>query len=128
MNVATLAPEVDEALHELEDHFGDDFASEPDGQGGALVAIDKISLGKTWTKTKVSLRFVVPYNFPATPPYPYYLPRDAHPSGTWPAALQPIEWRGAPVIQVSLRHNRWDATRDSLLGCVLQVTAWLREQ
>jgi hypothetical protein len=125
---ATMTADVRDATEGLEIHFGDRVAWESDGEGGAVVTIEEIELGKAWTRTEAPLRFVAPYNFPAAPPYPYYLPRDAHPQGPWPTALQPIEWRGAPAIQVSLRNNRWDPARDSLLGCVLQVAAWLREQ
>ncbi len=128
MSVAALTAEVSDATADLEDHFGDRVAWETDGEGGAVVTVERIELGKGWTRPEAPLRFVVPYNFPAAPPYPYYLPRDAHPQGSWPPALQPIEWRGAPVIQVSLRNTRWDPARDGLIGCVLQVAAWLREQ
>lgn len=128
MSGATIAAEVRDATEELQSHFGARVAWEPDGEGGAVVTIEKVELGEGWTRTEAPLRFVVPYNFPATPPYPYYLPRDAHPQGAWPTALQPIEWRGASAIQVSLRNSRWDTARDGLLGCVLQVAAWLREQ
>ena len=32
------------------------------------------------------------------------------------------------MIQVSLRNNHWDPARDNVVGCVLQVAAWLHQQ
>jgi hypothetical protein len=128
VSAATLAADVGEAVEELQAYFGDRLTAEPEADGGALITIARVELAASWGRRRAPLRFVIPYNYPAIPPYPYYLPREAEPPGAWPPALQPIDWQGAPMIQVSLRNNNWDPARDNVLGCVLQVTDWLRAQ
>ena len=64
---------------------------ESEGDGGALVTIGEVKLAEGWGRTAAPLRFVIPFTYPATPPSPYYLPRDAQPAAPWPQALQPIE-------------------------------------
>jgi hypothetical protein len=128
LTTVMLTPEVSDAVGELQGHYGARLDHQPEDDGGALVTIKMVELGASWGGAKAPLCFVIPYNYPAVPPYPYYLPREVEPSGVWPPALQPIEWRGTPMIQVSLRNNNWDPARDSILGCVLQVTDWLRSR
>jgi hypothetical protein len=128
LSSAVLNEDVADALEEIGAHFGHRLAHESDGQGGAIVTIEDIELPSAWSLDAAPMRFVVPYNFPATPPYPYYLPQAVQPPAPWSPALQPIEWRGEAMIQVSLRNNSWDPARDSVLGCVLQVCDWLRAQ
>lgn len=127
MSSDSITADVQDAVDEFEAHFGRRVAYESDGEGGALVTILGVELAERWGCAAAALRFAIPYNYPATPPYPYYLPREAQPAAPWPQALQPIDWRGEPMIQVSLRNNNWDPARDSVVGCVLQVAAWLRE-
>jgi hypothetical protein len=126
--MSSINPEVADALGEIKAHFGPRLSYEGDGLGGAFVTIDGMNLPSSWAKASASVRFIVPYNFPATAPYPYYLPQDVLPPKPWHQALQPIEWRGLPMIQVSLRNNNWDPARDRVLGCILQVADWLRGQ
>lgn len=128
MSVASLNPEIAEAVEEILAHFGHRASREPDGQGGALVTVEDVDLPASWARQTAPLRFMVPYNFPATPPYPFYLPKDVQPPTPWHQAMQPIEWRGEQMIQVSLRNNNWDPARDRVLGCILQVGDWLRAQ
>ena len=128
MTTATLTVEVAAALAEIEGHYGRRVHHEPDGQGGTLVMIDEIELPPTWAGPSAPLHFVIPFNFPAVAPYPYYLPQDVQPPAPWHQAMQPIEWRGMPMIQVSLRNANWRPAQDSILGCLMQVTEWLRSQ
>jgi hypothetical protein len=123
--VSTVNPEVADALSRLRDQYGRRLASEPDGAGGALVAISRVRLGSGCSQASTTLRFILPFNFPSLPPYPYYVPRTAGPKEPWPPALQPVEWRGDSVIQISLRNNNWNPGQDSIVGCVMHVAAWL---
>jgi hypothetical protein len=123
---AVVAVEVEAARGELESEFPGAIAMEPDGAGGAYMGVEGIELGERWSAARSTLTFHVPYNYPAASPYPYYLPADCAPKGAWPAALQQVHWRDREMIQVSLRHNNWDPERDRVLGCVLQVAAFLR--
>ena len=126
--LTALTAEVAAALAEIEGHYGRRVRHEPDGQGGALVVIEEIQLPASWAGQRAPLYFAIPFNFPAIAPYPYYLPQDVQPPPPWHQALQPIEWRGAPMIQVSLRNANWSPARDNILGCLMQVSGWLRSQ
>jgi hypothetical protein len=128
MNTAALAADVADALEELERAYPGSISLEPDDVGGIYVTITGIELGGRWTADTTTLTFHLPYNYPAAAPYPYYLPADLDLGGAWPTAPQRIRWRDRDVIQVSLRHNQWDPQRDRVIGCVMQVCAWLRNQ
>lgn len=125
---ATVAPDVAEGIAELEQAFPGRVRFEPDGSGGAYVTVEDIDLGPRFSTSAAALTFQLAYNYPAAAPYPFYLPADASPTGAWPQALQPIEWRGFRVIQVSLRHTNWDPHRDTAVGSVVQVASWLQAQ
>jgi hypothetical protein len=128
VNATALTAEVADAIGEIEAHYGRRASHEPDGQGGALVVLKEVELPSSWARRKAPLQFVIPFNFPATPPYPYYLPQDVQPPPPWHQAMQPIEWRGAQMIQVSLRNSNWSPARDNIVGCVMQVADWLASQ
>jgi hypothetical protein len=127
VTAASITADVATAVGELEETFPDSVRCEPDENGGAWVTVE-IDLGERWTRGRAPVTFHVPYNYPFAPIYPYYLPADATPVDGWPTALQQVQWRGSPVVQVSLRHKAWDPSRDNALGCVLQMQAWAREQ
>jgi hypothetical protein len=125
---AGIAADVDTGVRELEAAFEGRVSIEPDGVGGAYVSVSGLELGTGWNQPDATLAFHLPYNYPAAPPYPFYLPSDASPNGSWSNALQRVEWRGRQVVQVSLRHNNWDPSRDTATGSVLQACDWLRAQ
>jgi hypothetical protein len=116
------------ARRSLEKAFRGRVSYEPDGSGGAYVTVQGVELSDRFARPTAPLTFQLAYNYPAAAPYPFYLPGDATLSGAWPPALQPIEWRGMRVIQVSLRHNNWDPHRDTAVGCVVQISSWLQAQ
>lgn len=121
-----LAADVGEGVRQLEEAFPDRISYEADGQGGAYVTVAGIQLGDGWNRPVAQLAFHLPYNYPAAAPYPFYLPAEAEPNGSWPPALQRVQWRNGQVVQVSLRHNSWDPARDTAVGSVFQVRDWLR--
>jgi hypothetical protein len=128
MSAAVIAPEVVRALSELAEAFPGRVGSEPDGLGGALVSIAAARLPAAWPLRQSALRFVLPYNFPAIPVYPYYIAAEVAPAGELGAALQRVEWRGEAVLQLSLRHNRWRPGVDTVVGSVLQAMDWLAKR
>lgn len=123
---AVLAADVGEGVRQLEEAFPDQVSYEADGQGGAYVTVSDIELGEGWNMPTAPLTFHLAYNYPAAAPYPFYLRAGAAPNGSWPPALQRVQWRGSEVVQVSLRHNSWDPASDSGVGSVFQVRDWLR--
>jgi len=127
VTAASVAADVETAAAELEEAFPGMIHWEPDENGGAYMTVE-IVLGERWTRSRAPVTFHVPYNYPFAPIYPYYLPEDVTPVDGWPPALQRAQWQGSAVVQVSLRHNAWDPSRDNAVGCVLQMQAWAREQ
>jgi Prokaryotic E2 family E len=126
---ATTSQDVARGIEELEAAFPGRVEHEADGSGGAFIIVRDLELGERWTNPTASLTFALAYNYPAAPPYPFYLPGDVRlRDGSAPAALQRIEWRGQQVVQVSLRHNRWDPSCDGAVGSVMQVRDWLQRQ
>jgi hypothetical protein len=128
MNTTVIAPEVARALGELVEAFPGRVESEPDGLGGVLVSIAGTRLPTAWPSRRSALTFVLPYNFPAIPVYPYYIAAEAAPGGELEAALQRVEWRGRDVLQLSLRHNQWRPGLDTVVGSVLQAMDWLERR
>ncbi len=129
MSSAVLSSDVARGIQELEAAFRGRVTHEPDGSGGAFVTVDSVELGSRWAHPAAPLTFHLAYNYPAGAIYPFYLPSDVISAGeALPAALQPVEWRGASVIQVSLRHTNWDPVRDNAVGAVMQTQDWLTRQ
>jgi hypothetical protein len=123
-----LSSDVARGIHELEAAFPGRVTDEQDGSGGSFVTVDSIDLGSRWSRSNAPLTFHLPYNYPAGAIYPFYLPGDVTPVSELPPALQVVDWRGARVIQVSLRHSNWDPRRDNAVGAVMQTQAWLKRQ
>ncbi len=128
MNTTLVAQDAAVALAELENAFPGRVSSDPDGLGGAIVAIADVAMPTGWPLTNSPLMFVIPFNFPAIPVYPYYIPADAAPEGAVDQALQRIGWRGQSVLQLSLRHSAWRPGLDTIVGSVLQAMDWLKSR
>jgi hypothetical protein len=121
MTTAALPPDVGRAIEELEGAFPGRVRVTSDEAGG-VVELTDVELGPGWSARSGSLWFLVPFHYPDAAIYPYYVTGATHPAG---GALQGVSWRGAPAIQVSLRHNGWDPARDTALGSVHLTRSWL---
>jgi len=128
VNAPLVAQEAVVALAELEKALPGRVSSEPDGLGGAIVAIADVPMPAGWPLNHSRLMFVIPFSFPAIPVYPYYIAADAAPEGALDHALQRIDWRGQSVLQLSLRHTAWRSGLDTILGSVLQAMDWLKSR
>jgi hypothetical protein len=128
VSTTVIVQEVAHALVELHEAFPGRLASEPDGLGGALVSIADTRLPAGWPATHSALMFVIPFNFPAIPVYPYYIAAEVAPAGALGDALQRVQWRDRSVLQLSLRHNRWRPGLDTVFGSVLQAMDWLAQR
>ena len=129
MNAAVIAGDVARGITELEEAFPGRVSHDPDGAGGAYVIVEAINLGPRWTHPFAPLTLHLAYNYPASAIYPFYLPADVVPTdGSMPPVLQPVEWRGSNVIQVSLRHTNWSPQLDNAVGSVMQTQSWLQRQ
>lgn len=118
----TVAAPIADAVAELERLFGT-VDVEPDQTGGAYVTVREIDLSERWAPRVVPLTFQLAFNYPHSAVYPYYCPAGvARVDGSgWPQAMQPTTWRGEPMVQISLRANRWSPAHDSAAGAVAQV-------
>lgn len=126
MSAAVVAAPVVRALSGLQEAFPGRVRSDPDGLGGAVVSLAGAVLPAHWPVREGELMFVVPYNFPAIPVYPYYVAAALAPAGVQLAnGMQRVQWRELDVIQLSLRHNRWRPGVDTVVGSVLQAMDWL---
>jgi len=127
--VSTLAlpPDVARSVAELEEAFPGRVSATCEDGSGAIVCLAGTELSERWTPRHCQLWFLIPYHYPDAPIYPYYV-MGATPTGELIDGLQRVEWRGMPVIQVSLRHTRWNPAVDNAVGSALQTQAWLRRQ
>lgn len=128
MRAPSHSPEIEVALAELQEAFPGQISYDDDGQGGVDVTVADLELGPGWEPPRAALTFNVAYNYPFTPIYPYYLPGGTRPIVGQPQALQNVAWKGANVVQVSLRMTNWDPSRDSAVGCVYEARRWFQEQ
>lgn len=125
MSQVSLPTEPAKAVAELEAEFPGRVSVEHN-DAGAIVSIEGVELGSSWSPDLARLSFLLPFHYPDCAIYPYYV------TGALPQiadqALRQISWRGAPAIQVSLRHNHWNPAHDTALGSVLLTLARLRRQ
>ena len=123
MSTSVVSAEVARALEELELAFPGRLSIEAQEPAGTVVRIRGVELSGRWSAASAELWFAIPFHYPDAAIYPYYV------VGATPTAavggLQPVNWRGMAVTQVSLRHNTWDPTCDTAVGSVLQTKAWL---
>jgi hypothetical protein len=125
VRIGTLSPELSRAVDDLEDAFPGRLAIESQDATGLVVRLHSVALAERWSARVGELWFVVPYNYPDAPVYPYYVVGVVLSGGAVPA-LQTVVWRGMTAVQVSLRQTAWDPSRDTVVGCVMQTTSWLR--
>jgi hypothetical protein len=123
--VDTLPPHLAQAVDELEQAFLNRITIESHDATGLVIQLRDVPLAERWTPRVGSLWFVIPYNYPDAPVYPYYVV-DATATGGAVPALRPVTWRDMAAIQVSLRQTAWDPARDTVVGCVVQTQSWLR--
>jgi hypothetical protein len=123
VSAATVPVEIAGAVAELESAFPGRVQIYED-PAGLVVAIQDIALSKRWTPLAGTLWFLIPYHYPDSAIYPFYV-TDAQPTGGMINGLQDVTWRNEPAIQVSLRHASWNPKLDTALGSALQARAWL---
>lgn len=125
MTAVALSPEISRAITELEEAFPGRVTVITTDPSGAIVQISQTELSARWSQPHGDLSFLIPYHYPDAAIYPYYV-IGATLTGGIIEGLQPVEWRGVPATQVSLRHNGWNPNLDTAVGSVLQTQSWLR--
>lgn len=101
------------------------FTERPDGS--VKVTVAGVDLGDTWSPQVSEITTTLLVSFPATQPYPFYLP--AHLNRTndkaMPSNLQRVTLDGQAVLQLSVRPlgNR---TVESFPALIAGVVSWIR--
>jgi hypothetical protein len=126
MSTLQLTPLLAAAIGELERDFGD-VSCEPDGSGGAYVRVADVEAGPLWEPQLIPVEFQVQFNYPYAAIYPYYtIDELLRVDGSWPNALQHVDWRGRRVVQISLRATRWQPNIETASSALAQVRHWLQ--
>lgn len=131
MTAIPIAPSVVElAVAAVRDQFaGHAVNTVSDGVGGVFVTIDDIDLGPNYTPNLTWLGFHINSAYPHSDVYPHYIGRvtrlDQQAHGV---AVQPVDWRGRPALQLSRRSNRWNSARDTAALKAEKVITWFRAQ
>ena|ERR1700722_11068034 len=100
---------------------------DPDGAGGASVVVRGLTLGPPYRQADGWIGFLLTFQYPYTDVYPHFtrpdLTRiDGRPLGE---GLGMAQFRGAPVIQISRRSNKWSPATDTAVLKLLKVHQWL---
>ena len=124
-------PEVNEAIAaaiaELREEY-QEMSWTPDGSGGAYVAVTPLEFGERWAPATATVEFGLAFNYPYAPVYPFYTTAALARAdgGAWPSALQPVNWRGMNVTQISLRIRRWEPSHDTASTALRFVEHWFQ--
>ena len=126
-----MNPEVAQAVEELRSCFSDaEVVARDTGNGGAIVTIDSVDLGPTYTPQQTWIKFTVGFQYPYSDVYPLFVRRDltrtdGRSHGT---AIAGTSFEGKPVLQVSRRNKRLNPAVDTAALKVTKVIQWLKEQ
>ncbi len=127
---AGTTPPVLAAIDDVRRSFADDpVTAWPDGQGGALVVMEEVDLGPTWTPGRAWLGFAISYLHPEADCYPHYLAAEVCRSDGVPLAVpfHPGQvFTEVPAVMVSRRSPRRSAALDTPARKTLSVLTYIR--
>jgi hypothetical protein len=123
-----MTPEVQEAIDEIAQAYAA-CALEivEDGQGGALVTLNDVSLGGPYQQSSSWIGFHITHTYPYSDVYPHFVRHDLSRSDGKPlgAATSIGSFRGGPAIQLSRSAKRHNAETDTALLKLQKVLQWL---
>lgn len=124
--MTSILVNVHEAVAAVRDHFADRQVDVvPDGSGGAHVTVHSIDVGPSYRPTTTWLGFHINAAYPMSDVYPHYVGpvarADGQPHGE---AVQAVDWRGQPALQLSRRSNRWNPAIDNAALKAEKVVTW----
>lgn len=130
MAIPIAASVVEPAVAAVRDQFaGHAVDTVSDGAGGVFVTVDDIDLGPSYTPNVTWLGFHINSAYPHSDVYPHYIGRvtrvDNQAHGV---AVQQVDWRGRPALQLSRRSNRWNSATDTAALKAEKVMTWFRAQ
>ncbi|MHB1142890.1 MAG: hypothetical protein ACYC1T_14185 [Sulfuricaulis sp.] len=121
--------EVSTAIEELKHQFGaSSFTVREDGQGGAYVRIEPVSLGRRYQPDKTWIGFHVPAQYPYADIYPIFIGAEVtRVDGI--AFVAPVtpghQFEGRAAIQVSRRNGNAQAGLQKATAKILKVLDFL---
>jgi hypothetical protein len=121
---------VGAAIAELVRSFGADTVSfTEDGEGGANVVVEGISLGGPWASKDTWVGFRINFTYPYGDIYPHFVRGDlARRDGAQALgeAMSATTFLDRQAIQISRRSSRRDPARETALIKLHKVVEWLR--
>jgi len=101
-----------------------------DGQGGAYVTIDPVSVGSLYQPQETWIGFRVTFQYPYADVYPHYVDGNLRRSDGGPVVREGIQggqtFEGKPAYQISRRSNRLNPQRDTALSKLGKVLECMR--
>jgi hypothetical protein len=126
-----MKPEVATGVEELKRQFeGSSVVARDDGQGGAHVVIDPMSLGPKFQPSSTWMGFHIPAQYPYADIYPVFIGGDVRRVDGIPFA-PPVtpghHFEGRPAIQVSRRNSSAQAGLQKVANKILKVLDFLEK-
>jgi len=123
--------EVSAGIEELKRQFStSSFAVREDGQGGAYVVMDSVTLGPKYRPTVTWLGFQIPAQYPYADIYPVFIGADvvrADGVAFVPPVTQGHHFEGRPAIQVSRRNSAAQSGLQKVPAKILKVLDFLEK-
>ena len=127
--MSLIVPGVTKAIEEIRRTF-DRCAveAEPDGSGGAVVAVRGIPMGCPYVQAEVWIGFLITFQYPSADVYPHFTNADLARSdgGGLGGGFGTAAFRGQPAIQISRRSNRLNPETDTAALKLLKVIHWMK--
>jgi hypothetical protein len=126
-----MKPEVATGVDELKRQFeGSSLTARDDGQGGAYVVIDPVSLGPRFRPSSTWMGFHIPAQYPYADIYPVFIGADVGRVDGVPFA-PPVtaghHFEGKPAIQVSRRNSNAQSGLQKASTKILKVLDFLEK-
>ena len=121
---------VQKAIDELGSTFPDAAVTvEEDGDGGAYVTLDPVSLAGPYTQTETWVGFHIGFQYPASDVYPHFVRGDLtrRDGAALGGGTSVTTHRGKPAIQISRRSNKLDPAVQTAAHKLLKVLAWMEQ-
>lgn len=126
-----MTDEVEEAIQELKDVYGEqNVSATPDQQGGAYVFVQNLDIGGKYTPSIIWCGFYLTHMYPTPDVYPHFVNPDLQRADRTPlsSTFQKVQWQNRDAIQVSRRSNHWNPSLDTAQLKLEKVLKWMKEQ
>lgn len=125
-----LTDEVGQAIQEIRlAHPEAELVVIEDGNGGANVIVDAVSLGDRYVPSETWIGFHITFQYPNADVYPHFVRGDlkrADGSALGVGMAQNQTWQGRAAVQVSRRSNRLDPNVQTAEIKLEKVLEWIR--